>query len=201
MRGRRTEAAQAALDVMLTDAAVGGPSRLPRPGVAARLGAGLARHPDRAARRADGLGSELVRVATGRSEVLPAKRDRRVSDPAWESSWLFWRLLPTHVAVSGTVDGLVGGTSRFVLSTSGHIQALVNPPAQAGRASYRIADEHPETPEAWAQQAATRPGSWWSDYDAWLAERSGELKPAPRRLGGRGLQGARESPGNYVHAS
>ena len=49
---------------------------------------------------------------------------------------------------------LLGGTPRFVLSTSGHIQALVNPPAEASRASYRIADEHPETPDAWAQQAA-----------------------------------------------
>jgi poly[(R)-3-hydroxyalkanoate] polymerase subunit PhaC len=108
-------------------------------------------------------------------------------DPTWENAYRSTQML--------------GGTSRFVLSTSGHIQALVNPPAQASRASYRIADEHPETPEAWAQQAATRPGSWWPDYDAWLAERSGELKPAPKRLGGRGYTALAKSPGNYVHAS
>jgi polyhydroxyalkanoate synthase len=558
--GRTGEAAQAALDVMLTEAAVGGSSRVPRPGVAARFATGLARHPGRTVGRAGGLGSELARVATGRSEVRPAKRDRRFSDPAWESNWLFRRLLQAHLAVSGTVDGLIsdaeldwrherqarfaaenvldalapsnfpwsnpavvkeivdegglnlvrgarnflrdfprlpstvdtsrfavgenlaltpgsvvlrtevfeliqyapqtelvrelpllfapptinkfyvldlapgrsmiewlvqqgqqvfaiswrnpdveqghfdldtyaaavleardavaaitgapavhlngscsggilsagvlghlaaedrlgeiasvtllvaaldnaqagtaaaltgreaaaaavadsarrgyldgralsgvftwlrpndliwnyvvnnyllgkqppafdvlfwnqdtvrlaaglhrdfirlslensftrpgalevlgsgvdlgaveldsyivagsndhiipwesayrstqllGGTPRFVLSTSGHIQALVNPPAPPGtgsRASYRIAGEHPETPEAWAQQAATSPGSWWPDYDAWLAERSGELNPAPKRLGGRGHKALAKAPGNYVHA-
>jgi hypothetical protein len=74
---RTPEAARAALDVMLTDAAVGGPSRMIGPGAAASLTAGLARHPSRAVRRVGGLGSELVRVAAGRSEIAPAKRDRR----------------------------------------------------------------------------------------------------------------------------
>jgi polyhydroxyalkanoate synthase len=105
--GRTSEAAQAALDVMLTDAAVGGPSRMPRPGAAARLAAGLARRPDRAARRVGGLGAELARVATGRSEARPLKRDRRFADPAWQSNWLFRRLLQTHLAVSDTVDRLI----------------------------------------------------------------------------------------------
>jgi polyhydroxyalkanoate synthase subunit PhaC len=95
---------------------------------------------------------------------------------------------------------MLGGTPRFVLSTSGHIQALVNPPAPDGRASYRLADEHPEDPEAWAAQAATRPGSWWPDYDDWLAERSGELKPAPKRLGGGSYRALAKAPGTYVHA-
>ena len=90
---------------------------------------------------------------------------------------------------------LLGGSARFVLSTSGHIQALVNPPATASRASYRIADEHPAAPEAWLDQAATLPGSWWPDYDAWLAARSGELVPAPK-ITKRGAK----APGSYVHA-
>jgi polyhydroxyalkanoate synthase len=105
--GGVSEAARAALDVMLTDAVVGGPSRFLSPGVAVDLAAGLARRPDRAARRVGRLGAELARVARGRSEVRPAKRDRRFADPAWESSWLFRRLLQTHLAVSETVDGLI----------------------------------------------------------------------------------------------
>ena len=44
------------------------------------------------------------------------------------------------------------------------------------------------TPEAWARSAPTQPGSWWPDYDQWLAARSGELKPAPKRLGGGGFK-------------
>ena len=49
---------------------------------------------------------------------------------------------------------LLGGATRFVLSTSGHIQALVNPPAAGSRASYRVADEHPADPQAFLEQAA-----------------------------------------------
>ena len=105
--GRTWEPAQAALDVMLIDAAVGGPSRTLGPGAAASLAGGVAQHPGRAARRIGGLGAELARVAAGRSDVRPAKRDRRFADPAWQSSWLFRRLLQTHLAVGETVDGLI----------------------------------------------------------------------------------------------
>src|SRR4051812_6267559 len=100
------EAADAALDVLLTDAVDGG-SRFLRPGAAVKVGAGLVRRPNRAARRAGHLGAELARVARGRSELRPGKRDRRFTDPAWESSWLFRRLLQTHLAVEETVDGLI----------------------------------------------------------------------------------------------
>ena len=100
------EAANAALDVLLTDATDSG-SRFMRPGAAVNIAAGLARRPNRAARRAAGLTAELARVAGGRSEIRPAKRDRRFADPAWQSSWLFRRLLQTHLAVTDTVDGLI----------------------------------------------------------------------------------------------
>jgi poly[(R)-3-hydroxyalkanoate] polymerase subunit PhaC len=88
-----------------------------------------------------------------------------------------------------------------VLSTSGHIQALVNPPSEDSRATYRVADDRPADPEAWAQSAPVRPGSWWPDYDAWLAARSGELRPAPKRLGGGGFKALAKAPGTYVHAA
>jgi poly(3-hydroxyalkanoate) synthetase len=96
---------------------------------------------------------------------------------------------------------LLGGSSRFVLSTSGHVQALVNPPDQSSRSTYRVTDDPPQDPEAWAPSAATQPGSWWPDYDAWLAARSGGLKPAPKRLGGGGFRALAKAPGTYVHAA
>jgi polyhydroxyalkanoate synthase len=96
---------------------------------------------------------------------------------------------------------LLAGTPRFVLSTSGHIQALVNPPSEESRSSYQIADEHPATPEEWAQRAATNRGSWWPDYDHWLAARSGELKLAPKRLGDDRYEAQAKAPGTYVLAS
>ena len=96
------EAAQSALDVLLMDATDSTGSRFVRPGAAVTVAAGLARRPRRAARRVGSLGAELGRVASGRSEVQPTKRDRRFADPAWQSSWLFRRLVQTYLAAGET---------------------------------------------------------------------------------------------------
>ena len=96
---------------------------------------------------------------------------------------------------------LLGGESRFVLSTSGHIQALINPPGPESRSSYRLADENPATTEAWLERAAKHQGSWWPDYVEWLGARSGELRPAPKRLGSASHKPLAKAPGSYVHAA
>jgi polyhydroxyalkanoate synthase len=96
---------------------------------------------------------------------------------------------------------LLGGESRFILSTSGHIQALINPPNAASRSSYRVADHHPASPTLWEAEAVSRAGSWWPDYTEWLGERSGQHVPAPRRLGSRRHRALADAPGTYVMAS
>jgi polyhydroxyalkanoate synthase subunit PhaC len=110
-------------------------------------------------------------------------------------------IVPWEAAYKGAL--LFGGKRRFVLSRSGHIQALVNPPAREGapsRSSFRVADELAPTPEEFTAQAPQVPGSWWGDWDAWLAERSGELKPAPKTLGNATYGARGKAPGNYVLA-
>jgi polyhydroxyalkanoate synthase len=96
---------------------------------------------------------------------------------------------------------LFGGAKRFVLSTSGHIQALVNPPSPESRSSYRVTEDLSADAQEFFRQAAVEPGSWWPDYSAWLAERSGELIPAPRSLGSRKHRSMARAPGTYVHAA
>jgi polyhydroxyalkanoate synthase subunit PhaC len=93
---------------------------------------------------------------------------------------------------------LLGGRSRFLLSTSGHIAAMVNPPGNE-KARYQLASQSPEEPQEWLRQAETRHGSWWPDYADWLAQRCGEEQPAPTELGGGGLVPASDAPGTYVH--
>jgi polyhydroxyalkanoate synthase subunit PhaC len=95
---------------------------------------------------------------------------------------------------------LLGGSKRFVVSTSGHIQALVNPPSPETRASYRVIDDPADEPESWVANADVKRGSWWPDYRDWLAERAGELKPAPKTLGSRNHRATAKAPGSYVHA-
>jgi polyhydroxyalkanoate synthase len=93
---------------------------------------------------------------------------------------------------------LLSGRQRFVLSTSGHIAAMVNPPDNA-KARYQIAKECPEDPQEWLRRAETCHGSWWPDYADWLAERCGDEKAAPAELGGGGLEPIGEAPGTYVY--
>lgn len=92
---------------------------------------------------------------------------------------------------------LFGGESRFVLSTSGHIAALVNPPGNP-KAGYHTNDEHGADPRTWLKGADTHEGSWWPDVSRWLDERGGELKPAPKELGSIRLPPLAEAPGTYV---
>jgi polyhydroxyalkanoate synthase subunit PhaC len=92
---------------------------------------------------------------------------------------------------------LLGGATRFVLSTSGHIAALVNPPGNP-KATYRVNSENPAEPQEWLRGTGTERGSWWPDFVGWLTQRSGPDKPAPRKLGGRGFPPLVEAPGTFV---
>jgi polyhydroxyalkanoate synthase subunit PhaC len=93
---------------------------------------------------------------------------------------------------------LLSGSKRFVLSTSGHIAAMVNPPGNE-KARYQVGQDCPEDPQEWLRRAENRQGSWWPDYASWLAERSGEEIAAPTELGGGGLEPIVDAPGTYVY--
>jgi polyhydroxyalkanoate synthase subunit PhaC len=93
---------------------------------------------------------------------------------------------------------LLGGEDlRFVLSSSGHIAALVNPPGNT-RASYRVVGVEEPDPAAWLQAAEKSTDSWWPDFVAWLGQRGGAKKPAPATLGGAGMAPLEPAPGSYV---
>jgi polyhydroxyalkanoate synthase len=92
---------------------------------------------------------------------------------------------------------LLGGTVRFVLSTSGHVAAMVNPPSNP-KATYRLAPSNPPDHRDWLAQAETAQGSWWPDYTTWLADRSGGMKDAPRTLGSAEFLPLDRAPGTYI---
>ncbi len=99
---------------------------------------------------------------------------------------------------------LLGGDVRFVLSTSGHIAALVNPPDNP-KASFRSAPgdstENPADSREWLAEAVTQQGSWWTDVAAWLDKRTGRKVAAPKSLGSAELPVLGEAPGTYVMQS
>lgn len=91
------------------------------------------------------------------------------------------------------------GPRRFVMGASGHIAGVINPPAK-GKRSHWIAKSTalPADPEAWLQGATEHPGSWWTDWSAWLASHAGAKKPAPKAPGSRKYKAIEPAPGRYV---
>jgi polyhydroxyalkanoate synthase len=92
---------------------------------------------------------------------------------------------------------LLGGQTRFVLSTSGHIAAIINPPGNP-KAAFQVSKQNPPSPRDFLVAAAREQGSWWPDYVAWLRERCGPEIDAPDTLGGGGLEPLADAPGTYV---
>ena len=88
------------------------------------------------------------------------------------------------------------GPVRFVLGGSGHIAGVINPPV-ANKYCYWTNEEQPVDPQAWLEGAERHEGSWWSDWQAWLAEQGGPMVPA-RKPGDGKLKPLEDAPGSYV---
>ncbi|WP_137818707.1 class II poly(R)-hydroxyalkanoic acid synthase [Pseudomonas sp. 2FG] len=93
---------------------------------------------------------------------------------------------------------LFGGKIEFVLSNSGHIQSILNPPGNP-KARFMTSDKLPADAKVWQEDATKHADSWWLHWQAWMAERSGKLKKAPSTLGNKAYPAAEAAPGTYVH--
>jgi polyhydroxyalkanoate synthase len=93
--------------------------------------------------------------------------------------------------------GLFSGVAEFVLSSSGHIQSLINPPGSM-RAKYYLGGPPAGDPDAWLSSAREERGSWWDYWARWIVDRSGEMKVAPRVLGNKRYRPVVDAPGTYV---
>jgi len=87
---------------------------------------------------------------------------------------------------------LYKGPVKFVLSGSGHIAGVINPPT-ANKYGYWTNDTCPENPEDWMKGAEEHQGSWWPEWIKWLESYAGEQVPA--REVKAGIEAA---PGSYV---
>ncbi len=96
------------------------------------------------------------------------------------------------------VTNHVSGPKRFVLSSSGHILGIVNPPVKPPKRTYRAGEAHRAgTVDNWQASATTHDGSWWEDWMEWLKPRCGELRDA-MPTSKRGFAKLADAPGTYV---
>jgi polyhydroxyalkanoate synthase len=92
---------------------------------------------------------------------------------------------------------IMGEGTTFVLSNSGHLQSLINPPTNP-KASFMIGTVNPSGPDAFVAAAEKRKGSWWLDWRDWLQARSGDEVTAPASLGSERHPVLAAAPGTYV---
>ena len=120
---------------------------------------------------------------------------RRVTMPSYFISTAEDHIAPWKSTYLGA--RLLGGPVRFVLGGSGHIAGIVNPPS-AGKYCYWTNEELAETPEAWQEGASCHEGSWWNDWQSWIAAKSPGGR-VPARVPGEGrLKPIEDAPGSYA---
>jgi len=105
-----------------------------------------------------------------------------------------------HIAPAKSVfigSASFGGPVRFVLTASGHIAGVVNPPARK-KYQYWTGPAPKGTLEDWLKKAKEHPGSWWDDWQAWLESIDATRVKKRRRPGGTKLKPIEDAPGSYV---
>jgi polyhydroxyalkanoate synthase len=106
-------------------------------------------------------------------------------------------IVPWQAAFESTK--IMKGKLRFVLGASGHIAGVINPPA-AKKRSHWIDGKPGGTAPQWLAGAKEVPGSWWTDWAAWLKPHAGKLVAAPKQYGNRSHKVIEPAPGRYVKA-
>ena len=135
-------------------------------------------------------------LALGKMMLGGVKLDlSKVTQPVYLQSAREDHIAPANSVFKGS--HLFGGPVRFIIAGSGHIAGVINPPAAKKYQYWTSEAKNPETVEDWRKSSTEHPGSWWPDWDKWLAKLSGEKIPA-RKPGDGKLKVLGDAPGTYV---
>jgi polyhydroxyalkanoate synthase len=121
---------------------------------------------------------------------------RRIETPCFFLSAREDHIAPWKSTYAATQ--VFGGPVKFVLSASGHIAGVVNPPA-ANKYCYWTGADLPAAPDSWLEGAVRTEGSWWPEWNAWVGG-YGEGKVPARQPGSGELPVLEDAPGSYVAA-
>lgn len=136
----------------------------------------------------------------GRLTVCGEKVDlSRIDVPTYVYGSREDHIVPWDAAYRNT-QVLKKAKTRFVLGASGHIAGVINPPAKKKRSHWTGPTQGPQPAGAddWFAAAQEHPGSWWTDWDAWLAGHAGTQLSAPKNPGSRRHKPIEPAPGRYV---
>ena len=119
---------------------------------------------------------------------------RKVDVPAFMLSTKEDHIAPWQATYAATQ--LFKSPVNFVLAASGHIAGVINHP-DASKYHYWTGKETPADPDAWLAAATQHPGSWWPEWQKWIASYGNGKVPA-RKPGDGKLKVLEDAPGSYV---
>ena len=135
--------------------------------------------------------------APGKISALGTPIDMsRVSVPSYIVAGITDHITPWQACYRS--KDIMRGKIDFVLSSSGHIQSIVNPPTNP-KAKYFLNADMPEAAEQWLAGAREHAGSWWTHWAAWYRDHGGGEVAAPASPGSPRHPAGDPAPGRYVH--
>jgi len=137
------------------------------------------------------------RLTKGTMEIAGEKLDlSEVTIPIYNLATREDHIAPARSAYLGSQ--FFGGKVTFVLTGSGHIAGVVNPPA-AGKYQYWTGGRPVGELEGWLKDAREHPGSWWPHWNEWLRAHD-SAETGARKVGSRKHRPREDAPGSYVLA-
>jgi len=137
-------------------------------------------------------------VKPGKLTVCGEKVDLgKIDAPAYIYASREDHIVPWESAYGNTQ--VLKGKVRFALGASGHIAGVINPPAKGKRSHWLgTTGSLPAQAQEWFDKAKEHPGSWWTDWAAWLKSHAGKQIAAPKAPGNRSYKAIEPAPGRYV---
>lgn len=138
------------------------------------------------------------RIAKGRAEFCGAPvKLSAVKSPLYAVACEKDHIVPWRAAFAGAQ--LLGGKKRYILSASGHIAGIVNPPSVDK--GWHIVAPVPAHIGEWHETKEKHSGGWWDDWLRWLAPHGGRKVAAPKKQGNARYAPTEDAPGSFVRAS
>jgi polyhydroxyalkanoate synthase len=136
------------------------------------------------------------KLTKGEMEVAGVRLDlHKVTVPIYNLATREDHIAPAKSVYVGSSS--FGGPVRFVLTGSGHIAGVINPPQFNKYQFWTGAKPKGTNLEAWVRKAKEHPGSWWPDWLDWIKSQDGTTVAA-RKPGGGKLKPIEDAPGRYV---
>ncbi len=136
------------------------------------------------------------RLAKGEMEIGGIKLDlSKVKVPVYNLATREDHIAPAKSVMLGS--SFFGGKVTFVLSGSGHIAGVINPPARHKYQHWTGPAPKGDDIDSWLAKATEHPGSWWPHWQKWI-EQHGKARVKARAVGSRKHKPLEDAPGSYV---